>query len=177
MLNKRLIETIVGLFMLAGIIAMFILAFKVSSLSQYSSSNAFKVVAAFDNIGDLKIRAPITIAGVRVGEVQNIDIDTKTFKAKVTMLIDKKQTGLPIDSSAAILTAGIIGANYIEISPGFDEQNLKEGDEMNETHPAIILENLISQFIYNIKNDKEEKKEDKKEAKKDAGTGKVVKKK
>jgi phospholipid/cholesterol/gamma-HCH transport system substrate-binding protein len=154
MLGKRLIEFIVGIFMLAGIIAIFLLAFKVSGLSQYSSRDSFHVTAIFDNIGDLKVRAPVTIAGVRVGEVDGISIDSKTFKATVSMLIDKHQTNLPADSSAKILTAGIIGANYIEIIPGYAEKNLQNGAVINDTQPAIILENLISQIIYTLKGEK-----------------------
>ncbi len=153
MLNKRLIELLVGLFMLAGIVAMFVLAFKVSGLSMYSSSGSFQVSAIFDNIGDLKVRAPVTIAGVRVGEVGSIDIDTRTFKAKVGMRIDKRQDKLPADTTAKILTAGIIGANYIELIPGYDEADLKDGGLITDTQPAIILENLIGQLIYKLGGD------------------------
>lgn len=157
-MNKRLVEFIVGLFILGGMVSLFILAFKISGLSQYSEANAYTVTATFDNIGDLKVRAPVTIAGVRVGEIDNITLDSKTFKAKVTLLVDRHENQLPVDSSASILTAGIIGANYVSLAPGFADQNLKEGDEITETHPAIILENLISQFVYqNSKNDKKEK--------------------
>jgi len=155
-MNKRMVEFIVGIFILAGIVSLFALAFKVSGLSQYSSSNAYTVMAVFDNVGDLKVRAPVTIAGVRVGEVDQITLDPKNFKAKVMLLIDRHENQLPIDTSASILTAGIIGANYISLAPGFAEQNLKAGDEITETHPAIILENLISQFMY--KTNHEDKK-------------------
>ena len=154
MLNKRMIELSVGLFMLAGIIAMFVLAFKVSGLNMYSSHGSFQVSAIFDNIGDLKVRAPVTIAGVRVGEVANINIDSSTFKAKVGLRIDKRQDKLPVDTSAKILTAGIIGANYIELIPGYNDANLKDGDLIADTQPAIILENLIGQLIYKLGSDK-----------------------
>lgn len=160
MLSKRFIEFMVGLFMIAGVIAIFVLAFKVSGLSQYSAHNSFKVYALFDTIGDLKVRAPITIGGVRVGEVDAISLDRKSFRAKVVMLIDRRRTDLPIDTEAKILTAGLIGANYIELIPGFSDQMLKDGDEITETHPAIILENLLGQFIYQLKDDKD--KNDKK---------------
>jgi phospholipid/cholesterol/gamma-HCH transport system substrate-binding protein len=161
MLNKRIIELFVGLFMLMGIIAMFVLAFKVSGLNMYSSRGSFFVSAIFDNIGDLKVRAPVTIAGVRVGEVGNIDIDNRTFKAKVGLRIDKNQDKLPTDTTAKILTAGIIGANYIELIPGYNDVNLKDGDLIIDTQPAIILENLIGQLIYRLSGDdkiKDEKK-------------------
>jgi phospholipid/cholesterol/gamma-HCH transport system substrate-binding protein len=159
MFLRRLLEFVVGLFILAGIVAIFILAFKVSGFSLYSDRDSFHVMAPFDNIGDLKIRAPVTIAGVRVGEVKKIHIDPVTFKAKVTMLIDKRQKNLPLDSSASILTAGLIGSNYIEITPGFAEEYLKEDSIITETHPAIILENLIGQIVYQLKDDKKDNKE------------------
>ena len=156
-MNKRFVEFLVGLFILGGMVSLFVLAFKISGLSQYSNSNAYTVAAVFDNIGDLKVRAPVTIAGVRVGEVDDISLDSKNFKAKVILLIDRNENQLPVDSSASILTAGIIGANYVSLAPGFAEQNLKEGGEITETHPAIILENLISQFVYQNNKDKEKK--------------------
>ena len=154
MLNKRIIELLVGLFILVGIIAMFVLAFKVSGLSMYSSGGSFHVAAVFDNIGDLKVRAPVTIAGVRVGEVNSIAIDNTTFKAKVGMYIDKNQDKLPTDTTAKILTAGLIGANYIELIPGYNESNLKEGALIIDTQPAIVLENLVGQLIYKLSGDR-----------------------
>lgn len=160
MINKRLVEFLVGLFIIAGMLALLMLALKVSGLGQYSTGDAYTVSALFDNIGDLKVRAPVTIAGVHVGEVTKIELDSKTFKARVSLLIDKRQNQLPIDSAAQILTAGLIGANYIELSPGFSPENLKDKGEITETHPAIILENLISQFIYQSKKD--DNKQDKK---------------
>ena len=154
MLNKRIIELLVGLFILVGIIAMFVLAFKVSGLSMYSGGGSFHVAAVFDNIGDLKIRAPVTIAGVRVGEVDSIAIDNSTFKAEVGMYIDKKQDKLPADTTAKILTAGLIGANYIELIPGYNESNLKEGALIVDTQPAIVLEDLVGQLIYKLSGEK-----------------------
>ena len=148
MLNRRLIELSVGFFIIAGMLAMSILALKVSGLSGYSSRNSFTVEAIFDNIGDLKVRAPITVAGVRVGEVSHIAVNNTTFKAIVTLRIDHSQNKLPADTTAKILTAGIIGANYIELIPGYSEENLKAGQQIVDTQPAIVLENLISQLIY-----------------------------
>jgi phospholipid/cholesterol/gamma-HCH transport system substrate-binding protein len=150
MLSKRIVELLVGLFMLAGILAMFALAFKVSGLSQYSNRDSFRVSAIFDNIGDLKVRAPVTIAGVRVGEVDSINIDSNNFKAEVGLRIEKRQNKLPADTTAKILTAGLIGANYIELIPGYGESNLKDGCVILDTQPAIVLENLIGQLMYKL---------------------------
>lgn len=154
MLNKRMVELMVGLFMLIGVVSLFILAFKVSGLSIYTSKDYYQIQAVFDNIGDLKVRAPVTVAGVRIGEVASIKIEPQTFKAIVKIMINKKQNQLPKDTAAKILTAGIIGANYIELMPGYEEENLKAGDEIIDTQPAIILENLISQMIYKLAGDK-----------------------
>jgi len=156
MISKRFYEVLVGLFMIAGMLALFVLAFKVSNFSQYGNDNSFHVTAAFDNVGDLKVRAPVTVAGVRVGEVYKIDLDPKTFRANVTLLIDKNESALPDDTSAKILTAGLIGANYISLLPGYAENMLKEGSVITETQPALILENVIGQFIYHL-DDKKKK--------------------
>ena len=150
MLNKRIIELLVGLFILAGMVAVFTLAFKVSGFSSYTKHNTYHVAAIFDDIGDLKVRAPITIAGVRIGEVNSIGIDNANFKAVVGIRIDNKQSHLPEDTTAKILTAGLIGANYIELIPGYQETYLKEGDVIIDTQPALVLENLVSQLVYRI---------------------------
>ena len=157
MLNKKFFEITVGFFMIAGILGLFMLAFKVSNFSQYNTENTFQVTAFFDDIGDLKIRAPITISGVRVGEVSDINIDPKTLRAKVTLLIDKNKNILPEDTSAKILTAGLIGANYIGLMPGYADTMLKDGSVITNTQPAIILENVIGQLIYQLK-DKDQNK-------------------
>lgn len=154
MIARRFLEFCVGLFMIAGVLAVFALAFQVSSFSKYSNRNAYHVTAAFENIGDLKVRSPVTIAGVRVGEVQHIVIDPKTFRANVTLLIDSNQKELPNDSAASILTAGLIGANYIELTPGFADEVLHESSVITETHPAIILERLIGEVVYQLKGEK-----------------------
>lgn len=154
MLSKKAVETLVGLFMLAGILAMFALAFMVSGFSQYSTRDSFSITAVFDNVGDLKVRAPVTIAGVRVGEVYSIKIDNNSFKAKVGIHIDKKQDKLPADTTAKILTAGLIGANYIELIPGYEESDLKEGSIITDTQSAIVLENIIGQLMYKLGDNK-----------------------
>lgn len=149
-MREKTIELYVGIFMLAGILALLVLALKVSGLSNTIGLNGYEVSASFDNIGSLKVRAPVTIAGVRVGQVTHIGLDTTTFKAVVTMRIDKAKKTIPADSSASIFTEGLLGSNYISLTPGFDTAYLKEGDEIESTHPALILENLIGQFLFSI---------------------------
>src|SRR6476620_5291583 len=117
-------------------VALLILAFKVSGLSTSMGKDGYYLTANFDTIGSLKVRAPITIAGVKVGQVTNIQLDNKTFKAIVTMQIDRAHE-LPTDSSASIFTQGLLGANYISLSPGYEETNLKNGERIENTHPAM----------------------------------------
>ena len=156
MQKKNLMEIIVGVFIIAGILSLFLLSLEVSGLSEYSKRNTFTVIAVFDDIGDLKIRAPIKMAGVKIGEVHAIKLNHQTFRAEVTMLIDKR-TAIPVDSSASILSASLLGSNYIAITPGFSEQTIRSGGKISETHPAIILENLIGQAIFTPKKEEDDK--------------------
>lgn len=151
-MRSRAIETVVGLFMLAGIIAMLVLALKVSGLSASMGKGGYYVTASFDNIGSLKVRAPVTIAGVRVGEVSNITLDNTTYRALVTMRINPDETSIPTDTAASIYTQGLLGANYISLSPGYDNSFLSNGTSISNTHPALILEDLIGQLLFSIKN-------------------------
>ena len=158
MKSKRAIEVVVGGFMLLGVLALFLLSLKVSGFDPLLSAHSIKVTAAFDTIGDLKVRAPVKVAGVRIGEVSKIQLDRKSFRARVTLLIDKKDSHLPSDSSVSILSASLLGSNYISITPGFDEEVIKNGGEFTETHPAIILENLLGQAIFTPKDEDNKKK-------------------
>lgn len=150
------IEMGVGLFVLAALIAFIVLAFKVSGLTQLNGQHSYQVQAEFTNIGDLKVRAPVTIAGVRVGEVSSIELEPGTFVAKVTMRIDDTQNKIPlVDTSARILTQGLLGSNYVSIEPGFEEEEgktayLHSGSKIEKTQQAIILENLIGQLLFSI---------------------------
>lgn len=153
--NKRL-ELAVGFFLLLGLMALLVLALKVSSLGLHTGVKNYQVTAVFDNIGDLKVRAPVTLSGVHIGEVTQIHINPKTFKAMVSLAIFQNQTHLPEDSSASIYTQGLLGSNYISLTPGFDDQHvLQNGSTITNTHSALILENLIGQFLFSInKSDK-----------------------
>ena len=151
-MRDRIIEFWVGLFTLASIIAVLILALKVSGLSDTVGSNGYSISADFDNIGGLKVRSPVTLAGVRIGQVSAIKLDSTRFKALVTMQIDSNQRQLPADTSASILTQGLLGANYIGLRPGFDQTFLKNGSVIQDAHPALVLEDLIGQLIFSLKN-------------------------
>jgi phospholipid/cholesterol/gamma-HCH transport system substrate-binding protein len=150
--QKHRIEFLVGLFMLAGMIALVTLAFKISGLTSLTRQETYSVTAEFEHIGDLKTRAPVTIAGVSIGRVTHITLDPVTFKAIVSLEIDARETHIPLDSTANIYTAGLIGSNYISITPGFEETYLKAGSKIENTNQALILQNLIGQLIYTVKD-------------------------
>ena len=161
-MRSRAIDFIVGLFMLAGLLGLLLLAFKVSGLTTIVGNGAFYSVSAeFDNVGDLKVRAPVSVSGVTVGRVQNIVLDPVSFRAKVILQIKQHFDKFPKDSSASILTQGLLGSNYISLTPGFDQTNLKSGGVIQTTHSALILENIIGQLMFNLKNS--DNKTDKKE--------------
>lgn len=163
-ISKKIVEILVGFFMLLGITALVFMAFKVSGLTVFSSKESYyKVFAEFDNIGSLKVRSPIMIAGVNVGQVGAIDLDPQNFRARTTLLI-RKDHQLPIDTSANIYTQGLLGSNYVNLTPGFADSNLENGGVIESTQPAIVLEKLIGQFLYSLKgdNNKENPKEENK---------------
>lgn len=155
----KLAETLVGLFILAAVASLFFLAFKVSGLSNYHQNNSYQLTAAFDNIGDLKPRAAVAMAGVKIGQVTGITLNNKTYQAVVTLRINKNEP-IPEDSSASIVTAGLLGANYITLTPGFSDQYFKNGGTISDTHPAIILEDMIGQLLFSMKKDDTSKTDD-----------------
>ena len=157
---KKTIEVMVGFFMLFGMLCLLVLAFKVSGLHEYMPGKTYRVTAVFDNIGGLRVRAPLRIAGVHIGEVSDIQLDPKTYRAVVGFVISEKDNNIPVDSALSILTEGLLGTNYVGLMPGFDKEMLKNGDRIEETHPAIILESLIGRFLYQLKGDNDSDKKD-----------------
>jgi len=147
-MGKKGIETLVGLFVLLGLLGVVFLALKAANLGSFSGSDVYTVSARFDNIGGLKARAPVRSAGVTVGRVASIGLDPKTYQGVVTLDIERSYQ-FPKDSSAKILTSGLLGDQYIGLEPGADEKNLAGGDAIKQTQSAVVLENLISQFLFN----------------------------
>lgn len=137
----------VGLFVLIGFAALLVLALKVGNLSIGGTKETYTIIAPFSNIGGLKARAPVRASGVTVGRVVAIEFDTKKYEAQVIMAINKNYP-FPKDTSASILTSGILGENYIGLDAGGEEQKLKDGDHIQITQSAIVLERLIGQFLY-----------------------------
>ena len=147
-MNKRSTEILVGLFVVLGALGLLFLALKAANLGSFSSSGqTYTVQARFDNIGGLKARAPVRSAGVNVGRVVSVTLDAQTYQGVVTLEINQSVL-FPKDSSAKILTAGLLGDQYIGIEPGGDEKNLAAGDVITQTQSAMVLENLISQFLF-----------------------------
>jgi phospholipid/cholesterol/gamma-HCH transport system substrate-binding protein len=149
MINRKSLELWVGLFVAAGILALAMLAFKVGNLTSADVMNGYKVAGRFDNVGGLKVKAAVTMAGVRIGRVSGIAFDNKKYQALVTMDIDGRYQNIPKDSSASILTSGLLGDQYVGIEPGGDETSLQNGDNFLRTQSALVLEKLVGQVIFN----------------------------
>ena len=147
-MGKKGIETLVGLFVLLGMLGLVFLALKAANLTSFGGGDTYSLTAKFDNIGGLKPRAAVRSAGVTVGRVASITLDAKTYQGVVRLEIDKG-VQFPKDSQARILTAGLLGDQYIGLEPGGDEKNLAPGDTIKQTQSAVVLENLISQFLFN----------------------------
>ena len=148
-MQNRTLEIGVGLFLLAGILALILLALRVSGLSASPSSDTYKLYANFDNIAGLTVRAKVTMAGVTIGKVTAIDLDRDTYTGRVTLQLDKSVDNLPVDSTASILTAGLLGEKYIGISVGGEDTVLKDGGVIHDTQSALVLEDLIGKFLLN----------------------------
>ena len=145
-MTPRSTETLVGLFVLLGLGGVLFLALKAANLTTVSNGDTYALTARFDNIGGLKPRAPVRSAGVLVGRVTKISLDAQTFQGVVTMEIER-EFQFPKDSAAKILTSGLLGDQYVGLEPGGDDANLAPGDTIAQTQSAVVLENLIGQFI------------------------------
>jgi phospholipid/cholesterol/gamma-HCH transport system substrate-binding protein len=147
-LNRSALDLWVGTFVAIGIGAVLFLALKVGNLISFGSTPGYRLEARFDNIGGLKPRAPVRTAGVTVGRVKSIALDGKTYQSVVTLDIERDFV-FPKDTAAKILTSGLLGDQYVGLEPGGDDQNLAPGETIAQTQSAVVLENLISQFLFN----------------------------
>ena len=145
-MGKKSIETLVGCFVLLGMAGLVFLALKAANLGGVGGGDTYTLNAHFDNIGGLKVRAPVRTAGVTVGRVTGIKLDSKTFQGVVSMEIDRSYQ-FPKDTAAKILTAGLLGDQYVGMDPGGDDKNLAAGETLAQTQSAVVLENLIGQFL------------------------------
>ena len=147
MMSRKELDLWVGIFVAMGFVALLFLALKVANLSTFSTGQTYEVTAKFDNIGGLKRSAPVKSSGVVVGRVTDVSFDNQTFEAVVRFALDSR-IQFPKDTSAKILTSGLLGEQYIGLAAGGDSVNLKSGDTLKITQSAVVLENLISQFLY-----------------------------
>ena len=152
-MNRRTLELWVGLFVATGLAALGLLAFKVGNLGSADVDNAYSVTARFTDIGGLKVKSPVTIAGVRVGRVSAIDFDPARFAAVVTLKIDGRYDKIPSDTAAMILTSGLLGEQYIGLEPGIAEDFLAQGGTIDFTQPAMVLEKMVGRFLLNVLSD------------------------
>lgn len=143
------IELMVGSFLLMAFAALMFLAIQVSGLSGEMSKPSYRVYALFQNVGGLTVRAKVTMAGVPIGRVESITLDPKTLLARVEMSIENDVDDISTDTVSAILTAGLLGEKYIGLTPGADEEVLKEGSRIYQTQSSLVLEDLISKFLFN----------------------------
>ena len=148
MSKMRNMEIMVGAFMATGFVALFFLAMQVSNLSTVTEGNGYNIKARFDNIGGLKVRSAVTMAGVRIGRVTRIAFDDNTYEAVVTMLIDPERKSIPDDTFAKIYTAGLLGEQYIGLDPGGSEDYLGDGGLIPLTQSALVLEEIIGQVLF-----------------------------
>lgn len=146
-MRRSTLDLWVGIFVAAGLAALMFLAFKVGSMGRFDGSASYTVNAAFENIGGLKVRAPVKSSGVVVGRVSAIGFDNQSYEARIEMRLDSRYR-FPRDTSAAIMTSGLLGEQYIALEAGGDEQMLAAGETIRITQGAVVLENLIGQFLY-----------------------------
>ena len=156
-MQRSSLDLFVGIFVLAGLVALVFLSVKVANLgTAFSSAGSYRLNASFDNIGGLKVRAPVKSAGVLVGRVESVKLDTTTFEAVVVMRLDTRYP-FPKDTFASILTSGILGEQYVGLDAGGADAKLADGDKIGKTQSAIVIEKLISQFMFNKAADGDKK--------------------
>ena len=147
-MTSRKIEILVGLFVAAAVAAFFMLAMSVSNMSSYGNADSYQLKAHFDNIGGLKVRSPVAAGGVRIGRVTEIQYNNESYEAVVSMSIEQQYNRFPVDTAASILTSGLLGEQFVGFEPGAEEEFLKNGDSIDLTQSALVLEQIIGQFLY-----------------------------
>lgn len=147
-IKRSTLDLWVGVFVAAGLAALMFLAFKVGSMGTFDAASSYVIKAEFENVGGLKVRAPVKSAGVVVGRVADIHFNAETYEAEVLLKVDQRFK-FPKDSSVAIMTSGLLGEQYIALEAGGDDKMLADGETLKITQSAVVLENLIGQFLYN----------------------------
>jgi len=147
-------DTLVGLFVASGIASLFFLALQVSNLSSFVDEDSYTITARFENSGGLKIKSPVSAAGVKIGKVSSISFDPKTYESVVQMNINSQYNTIPDDTTASIFTAGLLGEQYVNLEPGGSEEYLKNNGKIEITQSAIILEKALGQFLFKSAEEK-----------------------
>lgn len=147
-------DTFVGLFVAAGIVGLFFLALQVSNLSSFTEQDSYTVTARFENSGGLKVKSPVSAAGVKIGKVSSIHFDPKTYESVVQLSIESKYNTLPDDTTASVFTAGLLGEQYVNLDAGGSDEYLKDGSKIDVTNSAIILEKALGQFLFKSAEEK-----------------------
>src|SRR6056297_953733 len=150
MQQTRAVEISTGLFVILGFAALFFLITQTTTIGGYVQDDTYEVTARFQNVGSLKVRAPVSMAGVTIGRVSTIEFDPQRLDAVVTMRIQNQYDRIPEDSDASILTAGLLGSQYVGLQPGGSDMYLEDGSEVLFTQSAVVLENLIGKFLVNM---------------------------
>ena len=146
--SSKTLDTLVGLFVASGVIALFFLGMNVSNLASFGNQEGYTISANFTNSGGLKVRSPVTVAGVRIGRVKTITFDDESFESVVEMLIEPQYKTLPDDTAASIFTSGLLGEQYISLEPGGSDTFLTQDSEIDITQSALVLEAIIGQFLF-----------------------------
>jgi len=154
-MTSRKIEILVGFFIAAAIAAFFMLAMSVSNISSYGGGERYTLKARFDNVGGLKVRSPVSAGGVTIGRVTDIQYNSESYEAIVSMAIEAQYDKFPLDTAASILTSGLLGEQFVGFEPGAEEDFLKDGDSIDLTQSALVLEQIIGQFLYSKADDEE----------------------
>jgi len=152
-MQSKSLEILVGFFVSLTIAALFFLALQVSNFSALQDNGSYTINAHFDNAGGLKAKSLVSMAGVTIGRVTAVSFDAKNYDALITMRIDSRYNNLPSDTSASILTSGLLGDKFVGLTPGGLDEYLQDGDSIELTQSALVLERLISQFLFNSSND------------------------
>lgn len=147
-------DTFVGLFVASGIVGLFFLALQVSNLSSFTHQDSYTITARFENSGGLKVKSPVSAAGVKIGQVSAISFDRKTYQSVVKLSIDSQYNTLPDDTTASVFTAGLLGEQYVNLEPGGSDEFLKDGGKIEITQSAIILEKALGQFLFKSAEEK-----------------------
>jgi len=157
MQNMKKLELWVGTFMLLGMIALLVVMFKITNIGGFASTKTYNLTAEFTNIGGLKVRSPVKVGGVKIGEVSAITLDTQTRRPKVTLTLNTDYGYFPDTSTASIYTSGMLGEQYVGLIPGFEMEGetelMKDGDVIGDTNSAIVLEDLIGKVLYSLTGD------------------------